>query len=112
MHLNRNCSETFTVDNLGTALVVFLLGDPHSLESRQGGEDRSTKPYGVHALCGCENLGFVVSGGELMHFLPHSFGHSFEKSGTTSKDNVSEHVTTDFNIAFHYGVVTVFWYTF
>ena len=45
MHL-----EALAVDNAGACLVVFLLGDPHCLESGQGSQDRATDPDGVFTL--------------------------------------------------------------
>ena len=48
--------EALAVDNGGTALVVFLLGDPHLLEGRERSQDGTTNPDGVLALRGSNNL--------------------------------------------------------
>ncbi len=42
-HLGRDL-EALSVDNGGARLVVLLLGDPHLLECRQGGQDGATNP--------------------------------------------------------------------
>lgn len=48
--------EALAVDNAGACLVVFLLGDPHGLESGQGGQDGATDPDGVFTLRGGDDL--------------------------------------------------------
>ena len=50
--------KAFAVDNGGTALIIFLLGDPHLLESGQGSQDGSTDPHRVFALRGRNDLDF------------------------------------------------------
>ena len=44
--------EALAVDNGRARLVVLLLGDPHLLEGREGGEDGAADPDGVLALGG------------------------------------------------------------
>ena len=48
--------EALPVHDRRTALIVLLLGDPHLLEGREGGEDGSTDPHGVLALRWCDDL--------------------------------------------------------
>lgn len=51
MHL-----EALAMDNAGTCLIVFLLGDPHCLESGQGSQDGAADPDGVLTLGGSDDL--------------------------------------------------------
>lgn len=50
--------KAFAVDNGRTTLIIFLLGDPHLLESGQGSQDGSTDPHRVFALRGRNDLDF------------------------------------------------------
>jgi hypothetical protein len=49
-------SEALAMDNAWTRLVVFVFGDPHGLEGRQGGQDGTTNPNRVLALRRCNDL--------------------------------------------------------
>ncbi len=55
-HKEKNSLEALAVDNGGSGLVVLLLGDPHLLEGREGGQDGTTDPYGVLSLGGSNDL--------------------------------------------------------
>lgn len=48
--------EAFAVDDAWAGLVVFLLGDPHLLESGQRSQDGPADPDGVFALRGSNDL--------------------------------------------------------
>jgi actin-related protein len=37
-----------------------------------------------------------------VHFLPHAFSHTFKEGGATSEDDVSKHITSDFNVTLHH----------
>jgi len=47
-----------------------------------------------------------------MNFLPHSFSHTVEKCGTTTKDNILEKIFSYVDIALLYGVIAIFMDTF
>ena len=42
--------EAFSVDDAWSGLVILLLGNPHLLEGRKGGEDGATDPDRVFSL--------------------------------------------------------------
>jgi hypothetical protein len=47
-----------------------------------------------------------------MDFLPHSFSHSVEQSGTTTEDNILEKIFSYVDITFLHGVIAIFMDTF
>jgi len=49
-------SEALAMDNAWARLVVFVFGDPHGLEGRQGGQNGATNPDRVLALRWCNDL--------------------------------------------------------
>ena len=42
--------EALAMHDRGAGFVVLLFADPHLLESREGGQDGATNPYGVLTL--------------------------------------------------------------
>merc|ERR1711988_863028 len=50
--------EAFSVDDGWTCFVVFLFGDPHSLEGGEGGQDGTTNPDGVFSFWWGDDLDF------------------------------------------------------
>merc|ERR1712038_1023700 len=92
------------VDDLGSRLVVLILGDPHLLEGGQGGEDRSSNPDGVLALRWCDDLNGHGLRGEVLQLLLETLVDLVEHSGTSRHDNVSVEILTDIDIALHDGV--------
>lgn len=56
--ISKMCLEALPVDDGWSRLVVFLFGNPHLLEGRQGCKNRSTDPYRVFPLRWCDNLDF------------------------------------------------------
>ena len=48
--------EALSVHDGWARLVVLLLGDPHLLEGREGGQDGSSDPDGVLPLGGSDDL--------------------------------------------------------
>jgi len=93
------------VDDRGTGFVVFGLGDPHSLEGRQGGEDRATDPDRVLSLWGSDDLDLHGGWGERGDFLLHSIGNTGVHGGTARENVVSVEILSDINVALHDGVV-------
>ena len=75
--------EALAVDDGGTALVVFLLGDPHLLESGQRSENGTTDPDGVLALWGSDDLDLHGRGGKGGDFLLHTIRDTGVHSGST-----------------------------
>jgi len=59
------------VNNAWAGLVIFLLGDPHLLEGREGGEDGAADPDGVLSLRGSDDLDLHGGGGKGGDLLLH-----------------------------------------
>ena len=97
--------EALSVDDGGTAFVVFLLGDPHLLESREGSQDGSSDPDGVLSFRGSDNLDLDGGGSKSGDFLLHSVSNTRVHGGTSGHDGVGVQVLSDVNIALHDGVV-------
>lgn len=91
--------EALAVDNGGTALVVLLLGDPHLLEGRQGGENGTTDPDGVLALGGSNDLDLHGRRSKSGDLLLHTVGQTRVHSSTTRHDNVAVQVLANVDIA-------------
>ena len=68
--------EALSVDDGRTGFVVFGLGDPHGLEGRERGKDRTTDPDGVPSLWGSDDLDLHGGWGEGGDFLLHSIGNT------------------------------------
>jgi hypothetical protein len=109
--------EALAVNDRRTALVVFLLGDPHLLEGGQRSENGTTDPDRVLALWGSDNLDLHGRGCEGGDFLLHTVGdtrvhggstrlcwvssHSISVNLLTYHDNVAVQVFPDVDIALH-----------
>jgi len=94
------------VDDGGTGFVVFGLGDPHSLEGGEGGEDGATDPDGVLSLWGSNDLDLHGGWGEGGDLLLHAVGNTGVHGGATREDGVGVEILSDVNIALHDGVVS------
>ena len=91
-------SDAFSVDDLGTSIIVILLGDPVTGEGRKGAESGGTTPDGVISIWGSDDLGHTSLGGLLLDLIIKSGINTFIEGGTTREDNVSEEVSSDINI--------------
>jgi hypothetical protein len=83
MQLATRRLEALAVDDLGSGLIVILLGDPHLLEGGDLGEVGAADPDGVLALRGSDGLDLHGSGGEGDALLLHALGDAFEHGGTS-----------------------------
>merc|ERR1719223_1446097 len=102
--VTNNSLEALAVDNGGSALVVLLLGDPHLLGGRQGGQDGATDPYGVLPLGGSDDLDLDGGGSQGGDLLLHTVSNTGVPGGATGHDGVGVQVLTDVNVALHDGV--------
>ena len=75
--------EALAVDDGRTALIVFLLGDPHLLECRERGKDGTTDPDGVFALGRSNDLDLHGRWCKSSDLLLHTVGDTWIHSGTT-----------------------------
>jgi len=97
--------EALAVDDGGARLVVLLLGDPHLLEGRQGGQDGATDPYGVFPLGRSNDLDLHGGWGQGGDFLLHAVSNTREHGGASGQDGVGVQVLTDVDVTLHDGVV-------
>merc|ERR1719445_1447689 len=93
------------VDDGWTALIVFLLGDPHLLEGGEGRQDGASDPDGVLPLRGSNDLDLDGGGSKGSDFLLHPVSNTRVHGGATRHDSVGVQVLPDVNIALHDGVV-------
>ena len=94
------------MDDGRSGLVVLLLGDPHLLEGREGGEDGATDPDGVLSLWGSDDLDLHGGWGEGSDLLLHSVGDAGVHGGASREDGVGVEVLSDIDVALHDGVVS------
>merc|ERR1712158_125053 len=97
--------EALPVDDGWAAFIVFLLGDPHLLEGRQGRQDGSSDPDGVFPFWGSNDLDLNGGWGKSGDFLLHTVSNTGVHGGASGHDGVSVQVLPDVNIALHDGVV-------
>ena len=93
------------MDDGWAGLVVLSLGDPHLLESRQGGENGAADPHGVFALWWGDDLDLHGGWGQGSDFLGHTLGNAWVHGGSAGQDSVGVQVLTDVDIALHDRVV-------
>ena len=93
------------MDDCRTRLVVLLFGDPHLLESGQGGQDGATDPYRVLALWRSDDLDLHGGRSKGLDLLLHSVRNAGVHGGTTRQNGVGVQVFTDVDITLHDGVV-------
>jgi hypothetical protein len=101
----RQNLEALSVNDLRPGLIVFLLGDPHLLESGEGGQDGATNPDGVFTLRGSDDFHLHGGRGQGLDFLLHTLGDTLEHGCTTRQDDVAIQILSDIDIAFHDGVI-------
>ena len=93
--------EAFSVDNRWAGFVVFLLRDPHLLESREGSQDGAADPDRVFALWWGDDLNLHRGWGEGSDFLLHTIGNAGVHGGATREDCVGVQVFSDIDVALH-----------
>ena len=77
------------MNNTRTRLVILLLGTPQVLEGAQGGQDRTTDPYGVFSLRGSDDLHLHARRRESQELLLHTVGDTGEHGGSTGEHDVT-----------------------
>jgi len=87
------------VNDLGTVLLVLVLGDPLGGEGLEGALDGTTSPYGVVSIGGGNDLDISGFWAESRDFFLESIWDTLVKSGTTGKDDVSVKVGSNIKIA-------------
>lgn len=99
------------MDDLGTILFVFFLGDPLGFEGSEGAESRCTSPDGVVSISWGNDLDHVSSRCHGVKFFLKSIRETFVKGGSTGEDNVLIEISSDIHIAIVDGGLGKFVYT-
>merc|ERR1719495_25747 len=97
--------KAFSVDNGRSAFIIFLLGDPHLLESGERGKDGSSNPDRVFSLGGSDDLNLDGGGSKSSDLLLHTVSNTGVHCGASRHDSVSIEILTDINITLHDGVI-------
>merc|ERR1719495_2512996 len=97
--------KAFSVDNGRSAFIIFLLGDPHLLESGERSKDGSSNPDRVFSLRGSDDLDFDGGGSKSSDLLLHTVSNTGVHCGASRHDSVSIEILTDINITLHDGVI-------
>ena len=92
-------SETLSVDNGGSSFLIFLFGDPHSLEGWQWAEDRSSDPDQEFPLSRSNDLDLHGWWSKGSHFFAETFWDSWVHGCSTTHDDVAIKVFSDVNVA-------------
>ena len=93
------------MDDGWTALVVFLLGDPHLLEGGERGKDGASDPYRVFPLGRSNDLDLHCRWCEGGDLLLHTVGDARVHGATTGENSVGVEILTDVDVTLHDGVV-------
>ena len=93
------------MDNGRSAFIIFLLGDPHLLESGERSKDGSSDPDRVFPLWWSNDLDLDGGWSKGSDLLLHTVSNTRVHGGTSRHNGVGIQVLTDVNIALHDGVV-------
>merc|ERR1719495_324175 len=97
--------KAFSVDNGRSAFIIFLLGDPHLLESGERSKDGSSDPDRVFSLRGSDDLDLDGGGSKSSDLFLHTVSNTGVHGGAPRHDSIGIEILTDVNIALHDGVV-------
>merc|ERR1719495_2558537 len=97
--------KAFSVDNGRSAFIIFLLGDPHLLESGERSKDGSSDPDRVFSLRGSNDLNLDGGGSQGSYLLLHTVSNTGVHGGASRHDSVSVQVLPDVHVTLHDGVV-------
>ena len=70
--------------------VIFFLGDPHLLESGEGGQDGASDPDGVFPLGRSDDLDLHAGRSQGGGLLLHAISDTGEHGGTAGQDRIGE----------------------
>ena len=95
------CSEALSVHDSRTGIIILILRDPHLLERRQRGKDRTSDPNWVLPLRRSHDLYFDRSGCQWRHLFGQTDIDVREHGGTSRQHRVGVQIPSDIHIAFH-----------
>lgn len=93
-------SEAFSVHDWGSRFVKFGSGDPHGLESWEGGQNWSTDPDQELSFLRSQHLDFHGWGGEGSHLFAQSFWDAGEHGCSTAHHDVRVQIFSNVHITF------------
>ena len=93
------------MDDGGSGLVVFLLGDPHLLERGQRSQNGSTDPDRVLALRRGDDFDLHRRRGQRRDLLLHPVGDASVHGGASGQHRVGVQILADVDVALHDRVV-------
>merc|ERR1711872_602808 len=105
MYLNL---EAFAMNDSGTSLVEFLLGDPHFLEGGKRSQDGATDPDRVFPLGRSDDLDLHGGRSHAGDLLLHTIGDTGVHGGATGEDGVGVEILTDIDVTLHDRVEATF----
>ena len=94
------------MNDLGSVLLVFLLGDPLGFEGGEGREGGTTSPDGVVSVLLSMDFNHVLLWSKLVQLILKSVWEIWIEGGTTRENDVSVKVLSNINITFLDGVVS------
>ena len=94
-------SHALAMDDGGTCLIVFFLGNPHLLEGGEGCEDGTTDPNAVLPFRWSNHLDPHSGRCKSAKLLGHALTNTWQHGRTTWEHNVGEEVPTNINITLH-----------
>ena len=93
------------MDDGRSALVVFLLGDPHLLEGGERGKDGASDPYRVFPLWWSNDLDLHCGRSQGCDLLLHTVSDAGVHGAASRENSVGIEILTDVDVALHDGVV-------
>ena len=101
-------SETFSVNNSSSCLLIFALGNPHSLECRKGWKDWTSDPDQELSFSRGNNLDLHGWRSKGSHLFAETFRNARVHGGSSRHDNVAIEIFSNIDIALKDGLVSDF----
>jgi len=96
------------MNNSRSGFLIFAFCNPHSLESGEWWQYRSTDPNQEFSLLRSKNFNFHGCGGKSSDFFAKSFWNTREHGSSTTHDYVGIQVFSDINITLQNGLISNF----
>jgi len=87
------------------SLIIFLLCNPHLLESWKRGQNWSADPNGVFSLRWSNNFYLHRTWSKSSNLLLHPICNTWIHGGTPRENVICIQILADINITLHYGIV-------
>lgn len=87
------------MDDSSSSLLIFLSGNPHSLEGWEWTKDWSSDPDQELSLSRCNYLNLHCWRSQSSHLFAQTFRNTWEHSGSTTHNDIAVKIFSDINIA-------------